>query len=262
MIKPLTRNGIITLGELTQEYEHEKNKKMVQTMKIIISAFPKKLVEIARCFVEGINDSNEAMIYVPIDKNMRKNINVINTKEIQIIMKNALKKLTTTNFKEKLGIENFQEDNIIKLRSKCQNAKFRNLYFRLIHNDFYTHVRMKKYKMCQTDQCPRCGLVETSKHLLWECAHVQKIWNIYNQVIIDDQINTYEDIFKVSDSHSNIMIKMKTIQELIQIDRPKNWNRDTLIDKIKGLMNIEKHNAYNLKTIEKYNKKWKKYDNL
>ena len=262
MIKPLTRNGITTLGELTQEYEHEKNRKMVQTMKIIISAFPKKLVEIARCFVEGINDSNEAMIYVPIDKNMRKNINVINTKEIQTIMKNALKKLTTTNFKEKLGIENFQEDNIIKLRSKCQNAKFRNLYFRLIHNDFYTHVRMKKYKMCQTDQCPRCGLVETSKHLLWECAHVQKIWNIYNQVIIDDQINTYEDIFKVSDSHSNIMIKMKTIQELIQIDRPKNWNRDTLIDKIKGLMNIEKHNAYNLKTIEKYNKKWKKYDNL
>jgi hypothetical protein len=30
------------------------------------------------------------------------------------------------------------------LKFKCKNPKLRNIYFRIIHNDFFTHVRMKK----------------------------------------------------------------------------------------------------------------------
>jgi hypothetical protein len=41
MIKPLTKNAIITLGELIQAFEYETDEKMTKTMKIIISSFPK-----------------------------------------------------------------------------------------------------------------------------------------------------------------------------------------------------------------------------
>jgi hypothetical protein len=40
MIKPLTKNGITTLGELIPAYEYETDEKLIKTMKIIISTFP------------------------------------------------------------------------------------------------------------------------------------------------------------------------------------------------------------------------------
>jgi hypothetical protein len=42
-----------------------------------------------------------------------------------------------------------QQAEINKERKKEGNHKLRNKNFRLIHNDFFTHVRMKKYKMTE-----------------------------------------------------------------------------------------------------------------
>ena len=93
-----------------------------------------------------------------------------------IVLKNALKKIEALDVKSKLGIDNFDEENITRLRNNCKNPKLRNIYFRLIHNDFFTRVRMKKYRMMESDECPRCNMTETTKHLLWECKHVKRIW--------------------------------------------------------------------------------------
>jgi hypothetical protein len=260
--KPLLNNGINSLGDLTQAYEYENDENLSILMKKILSVFPIRLVEISRCFIEGINEDFEDLKYMLIDANIRKNINIITVKELQNTLKKVLNKNESTNFDLKLGIQNFDEENITTLRKKCQNAKFRNLYFRLIHNDFFTHVRMKKYKMTQTDCCPRCGMTETSKHLLWECQHVREIWSLYNKIMTEGKVNTYEEIFQINNSHSSIMIKMKTIQELIQIDRPKNWNMIIFKEKIQNLVNIERYIALNNGTITKFNNRWKKVFHL
>jgi exonuclease III len=260
--KPLLNNGINSLGDLTQAYEYENDENLSILMKKILSVFPIRLVEISRCFIEGINEDFEDLKYMLIDANIRKNINIITVKELQNTLKKVLNKNESTNFDLKLGIQNFDEENITTLRKKCQNAKFRNLYFRLIHNDFFTHVRMKKYKMTQTDCCPRCGMTETSKHLLWECQHVREIWSLYNKIMTEGKVNTYEEIFQINNSHSSIMIKMKTIQELIQIDRPKNWNMIIFKEKIQNLVNIERYIALNNGTITKFNNRWKNVSHL
>jgi hypothetical protein len=261
-LKPLTINGITTLGELIQNHEFEMDRKIVKAMKIIMSIFPKKVINISKCYIEGINDISENLKVIRNHDNMWKDINSITVKEMQTMMKIILKKTDSTNFEQKLGLVNFQEDFITKFRSKCQNAKFRNLYFRLIHNDFFTHVRMYKYKMSQSECCPRCGITETARHLLLECMHAKNIWNLYNQVIKGDKVNKYEDLFNIGDSQCEIMIKMKIIQELIQIDRPKNWDKKKIVNVIKNLMNIEKYNAIKNKKILKFNKIWNKYSNL
>jgi hypothetical protein len=173
MIKPLTKNGIISLSELIQAYEYEFDEKLTKTMKIIISTLPETLVNISKCYTEDINSDNEDLKYIA--PRTRKNVNSITVKELQITLKNALKRIDALDVKNKLGIENFVGENITKFRSNCKNPKLRNIYFRLIHNDLFTHVRMKKYRMTVTDECPRCGITETSKHLLWECAHVKNI---------------------------------------------------------------------------------------
>jgi hypothetical protein len=103
----------------------------------------------------------------------------ITVKELQVI----LKKIDVLDVKNKLGIDSFDEENITRFRSNCKNPKLRNIYLRLIHSDFFTHVRMKKYTMTVTDECPRCGITETSKHLLYECAHVRNIWSLFNNLM-------------------------------------------------------------------------------
>jgi hypothetical protein len=116
--------------------------------------------------------------------------------------------------------------------------------------------------MTETDKCPRCYQPETTKHLLWECKHSRNIWDIYNELILDEHVNSYEDVYTVNNDYSTVLIKVKIIQELIQIDRPKNWNIAKVKEIICQLMSTEKYNALRAKTITKYNKKWSKYLNL
>jgi hypothetical protein len=85
---------------------------------------------------------------------------------LQVTLKNTLKKIEVLDFNSELSIDSFDKNSITKFWSNCKNPKLRNIYFRLIHNDFLTHARMKKYKMTVTDKCSKCGLTETTKHLL------------------------------------------------------------------------------------------------
>jgi len=143
MIKPLPKNGITTLYELIQAYEYETNEKLTKTMKIIIASFPKTLINKSKCNNEVINSDNEDIKHMLISPRTRNNLNTITVKELQVTQKNALKKIDILDVKNKVGIDNIDEDNITRFRSNCKNPKLRNIYFRLIHNDFFTHVRMK-----------------------------------------------------------------------------------------------------------------------
>jgi hypothetical protein len=262
IVRPLLQREILTLGELTQSYEYETDMKTSKTMKIIMSVFPVKLIEISKSFIENINEDSDEVKYIRILNNTSKPITDVSTKELQDTLKIVLKKIEETDFNIKLGIDNFAEDNIIKFRKICKNAKLRNIYFRLIHNDFFTHVKMKKYRMTETDNCPRCGLTETTKHLLWECVHAKKIWEYFNQLTQDGNVSSYEDVFRVNNEYGTVLIKIKTIQELIQIERPKNWTMEKFSEIIRQLICTEKYNATITKTLSKHYKKWSKYINL
>jgi hypothetical protein len=45
MAKPLTNNGITSLGELTQAYKYENDNKLTKSMKLIISTLPESLLK-------------------------------------------------------------------------------------------------------------------------------------------------------------------------------------------------------------------------
>ena len=267
MLKPLTAIGITTLGELTQAYEYETDERLNKTMRSIISAFPKILIDISKCFCEDINSNSEKIEYMLIAPNTRKNINSIVVKELQVTLKNALKKIEAQDFNNKLGIDNFDEQNITRFRDNCKNPKLRNIYFRLIHNDFFTHVRMKKYKMTEDDHCPRCGQTENTKHLLWECTHVQNIWKLYNNLMAklqlnNELVNSFKNIFETGQTQGACLVKIKVIQEMIQVERPRNWGNDNLIKIITDLIHIDSYNAKLNRTVEKFASKWKRFINI
>jgi hypothetical protein len=79
----------------------------------------------------------------------------ITTKELQLILKNVLNKVTAPDLSCKLGFQTDEIIDVINLRRGCRNSKLRLIYFRLIHNDFFTFQRMFKYKMTNSPNCPR-----------------------------------------------------------------------------------------------------------
>jgi hypothetical protein len=266
ILKSLTDAGIDTLGELMRDFEAETDVNTNKKMKIIISAFPNNLIELA----SKNNDNTkyyEDLKYLNISQQLRKEISKITTKEFQNILKIALGKTEKMDFNKKLSVQNFDCSTIVSFRRQCKNAKFRSLFFRLIHNDFFTRERMKRRKMVEDDRCIRCGQIETSKHLLIDCIHARKIWSFFNILMTksnstQDIVGEYSDIFKTGQSASITTIKIKLIQVLIQIERPRNWRFNNFKEIIDEIIRIEKYNAVINKNVKKFDSKWNTMINL
>jgi hypothetical protein len=241
--------------------EHVKDAKLNKIMKMIISSIPSHLVNITKCCNEDLNSGSEEINYILIGPEMRREIGSITVKELQVTLKTCLKRIEVLDVKNKLGINNYDDENITRLRMHVKNSKLRNIYFRLIHKDFFTGERMKKYKMTNNDECVRCGLKETTEHLLWECNDSRNIWNIYNNSLHKYTnevvtVNKYEDIFYMDKSPNICLIKIKLIQELIQILRPRNWTYETLTNLINKLIETDKYNARRERRMNKFELKW------
>ena len=95
-----------------------------------------------------------------------KHLEAATTKELQVILKLALKKTEALDFAHRLGYQNYDPNEIIKFRSLCQNMKLRHIYYRLITRDFYTKQRMFRFRMRLDDRCMRCGMIEDYRIVL------------------------------------------------------------------------------------------------
>jgi hypothetical protein len=120
---------------------------------------------------------------------------------------------------------------------------------------------MLKYKMTQSDKCPRCGVTETINHLLWECHHAKLIWNEYNNFMTNvskqtERVNNYKEIYIPGDIPATALIKIKVTQELIQMNRPTNWSSLKMENLVKELINMEKYIAKENHDLTKFLKKW------
>jgi exonuclease III len=260
ILKQISKVGITTLGELSQAYEHETNHNLNKAMEIILGSLPDKLTTIAKCFNENVNDDKADLKSILVAPSRRNALENITAKEFQIILKKALKRIESPNFNNKLNID-FDSANITQFRKSCKNAKLRNIYFRLIHKDFFTYSRMKRYKMTNSDKCPRCGNIETIEHLLWECIHAQQIWAEYNAYMSKnrqekDIVVDYGDIYKVGMNPGTALIKIRVIQESIQKIRPTFWTTSRMNQLVEDLLKIECYIGKKNHTTDKFHKNW------
>jgi hypothetical protein len=101
--------------------------------------------------------------------------------------------------------------------------------------------------MVNEDKCKRCGEVETYKHLLWECREAKNIWQLFNEFVTNanqgsEKVQDYDNIFKIADKENVSKVKMKIVQGLIQVERPKCWTLDRINDIAKEIKCIELYN--------------------
>ena len=84
--------------------------------------------------------------------------------------------------------------------------------------------------------------------MLWDCVESSKIWKLFNdwlenKLSLSNRMSEYSHVYMVDNDSHVCKVKMKIIQEMIQIIRPSNWN----IDKIE-------HLSMEIIRIERYNK--------
>jgi len=266
---PIINEGNITFLDLVETAETELRRSQSRIMESLIKAFPKYYRDAANSFNENFNVRQNNithflsvnMTWIPTRE--------ITTKDLQWILKSALDRLSEIKLKENIGlvIEKNDEIDIVQFRKNCRNPQLRNIYFRLIHNDFYTYERMHKFKMTPNPNCPRCGEIETTKHLMWECYESQKIWKTYNEILKtvnlhENCITAYSDIYKSEQIGALSTVKMKIIKEFIQIIRPISWNKERLTNIIINIRQIELYNAIKRNNLVDFNKRWQKFENL
>jgi hypothetical protein len=255
---PFRKEGIETYHDLIFAAETEVNERKLKNLETVINAFPKYFRDAANSFDENINSSLENMTHLLDSKAIWVPISEIKTNQLQIMLKEAMSKTECINLEKYLSKDISEKIDCLKFRRNCKNPKLRNMYFRLVHNDFYTYEKMFKYRMTESPNCPRCNLKETSKHMLWECKDSRIIWETYNETLHDEnhKIKKYEDIFITDDLAILSTIKMKIVNELIQIIRPTGWGKERMTNLIKNLRNMELYNAAKNNTLSKTQRKW------
>jgi len=69
-------------------------------------------------------------------------------------------------------------------------------------------------------------------------------------------IRNYESIFQIDNVDCINIIRIKIVQEMIQIVRPTKWQKTDLVNLIQNLKNMEKYNAKLNHVEDKIKLKW------
>jgi hypothetical protein len=154
--------------------------------------------------------------------------------------------------------------NIRRFQKQCKEVKMRNVFYRLLNRDFFYAERMLRYRMIDSPDCTRCGEIETNDHLLYNCQFSVRMWSIYNEVIKEYFNSEYwigriEDIFNFNSGPIENCLKIKLINNLIQIKRPIHWSKEKILGMALETKKIEKYIAIkNRNNLEIFIKKWRK----
>jgi ribosomal protein L37AE/L43A len=268
IFKSFKAEGIESLNELFIEEEFTTNSTRLNNIQVIKKRFPINLLNIGCNYSEELNSKLGDLTHFYVGENIYVPVSEISVKSLQNILKVAMKKSKMVDYNKKLGI-NFDKNSIMEVRRSVSNVKLRNVFYRLINKDFFTRERMVKFKMIVDNNCERCGgfEVEDVKHLLWECRETRKMWESLNTILAEIGLNKfiikeYKDIYSFNENGAFNTIKLRLINELIQINRPINMNVEKVKKIINNLRKTEKYISQKNKKEVKYGSRWKYWENI
>ena len=112
-------------------------------------------------------------------------------------------------------------------KRKClmlYNNKICEFNYKLLNNLLASNTKLYKWKKATTDKCRLCGSIETVSHMLYECIHIQHIWQKISVAL-------------------NINIRYKTVILGIQQDNIMADSLNIIISEIARLIYISRYNG-------------------
>ena len=126
---------------------------------MLIQACTVELLELASSFNEDVNMDMNGASYISSEGENWLDLNKVTTKELQSIMQVALVKVSSQNQDARLGIEGFDKESTLKLRSKCKNSKLKHAFFKVISGDIFSNERMCRFGIFDNNRSERCERV-------------------------------------------------------------------------------------------------------
>jgi hypothetical protein len=71
-----------------------------------------------------------------------------------------------------------------------------------------------------------------------------------------DLVRNYNNVYRTGPNPISTLIKIKVIKELIQIERPKNWDDNRMESLVKEIINNERYIAKKKYLLGKFLSKW------
>ena len=133
------------------------------------------------------------------------------------------------------GIDNFKlpvdrdllTDSMIPKISKLKCTRAKTLALRLVHKDIYTSVRLKKFGLKDSDECPRCKQTEDLEHLLKDCWYTKVLWKKIGKLYSDTDNrrqrynpNNLDFVVGARLSKAKLKLHLEIIRRLCNKDRP------------------------------------------
>jgi len=216
--------GIETLKQLVAEVIFPRSDNLGSLATIVHNAFPVQWSTLIRENI-GCNDRIELRNHIALDKDKVTLINNCSVSKIRKRLQSKVNLPRTDPFEQKLGITPYNDINpFIVARKVNLSTNLRIFKFRLLHMDIFTKERMFKFKMTANSNCDFCGLIETVRHVLWECGRARNVWETFERICNGVELNvgmSFNNIF-IGYNPTNVVLEgviTRLTQMLLRIDR-------------------------------------------
>jgi len=155
----------------------------------------------------------------------------------------------------------------LTIRKFIHTPRDRTFKYRILQGDIFCNQRMLKFKMTNTDLClfcyPNITVVESIKHILWDCPRSKQVWETLNRLIVRSYNRDYISYESIIFGHSNpipvvealIVLMLKII---LTKDRTSEITMEHILNKIKVQFFIEQQAMKNKQRI--FNFRWERLE--
>jgi len=171
-----------------------------------------------------------------------------------------------------INIASIRNNPFVVLRRNIKDVKIRNLQFKMLHNIYPTLMHLKRWKIKDSENCTRCNVKETLKHVTWDCHVAREAF-----LTLESEFNEryYGGTPRVILSYDDVALGLSTTKSLSNTPSIQLVAMDTVIIELKQKLILQRENKIFLereeiinlfeqrKNIELYNKiKYSKKTNI
>jgi exonuclease III len=192
IVNKLKQNKIETLGNIMLENSNKKLDFYINSIKL---SFPK-------IFIKALNRTRkiyQSSFAFNSKCNVWKNVHKIELSDV----KNRLVELNRAtnvidykvyiNKRVKIDLE-YKKNPFLYLRKQTNDCRVRNVQYKLLHNIYPTMDHLFKWKIKPTPYCTHCNVVETLRHVLFDCPIAKKLWETFQGLMTEKPTLTLSNI--------------------------------------------------------------------
>ncbi len=99
---------------------------------------------------------------------------------------------------------------------RLKSTKHKNTLLRVWNGDCLSNSRLVHFGIVDTNKCPKCDEIDTPEHMLINCIHARRVWELVMQKLPrGGNCTQIQYAMGINDSRSNLMLKAEILKCLM-----------------------------------------------